>query len=259
MSRAIFRRIIIALLILMAQTVYGQENNIEKEIEQGILNFQNAQFEQALLHLEPIVQIIPENYCWNDRAILIFICESSAIAIEDFEKVILYGEKLKKINDLPIEYKIQNLNYLLGAYDALAQETKCISTIDQLKNIFTSYKSINILDAITLYYLLHKNYTEIICFEEDLKLINSDQNKGELDDITDKIAWNSVYMGLAQSFMQLEDYHKAITYLEKSLDTIIPAIEDNRSGIYQSLSRAYLELGDKKTALKYQKLAIESE
>ena len=257
MSRFIFYKIIFAfiLIILSVQNVYGQENDIEKEIEQGMLNFQNAQFEQALMHLEPIVQIIPDIDYWDERAMLIFLCESSALAVEDFEKSIKYGEIILKIDNIPLELKTTVYCDLLTAYDTFSLENKCSHIINELNELFKLSKDVCIIDKIATYYIRHNKYDEVIMLEKELNNINISQDKNEIDIIADKIAWNTIYMTLAQSFMQLENFQSAITYDNKALDTIIPAIEDNRSGIYQYLARAYQEIGDKNTALKYQKIA----
>lgn len=66
-------------------------------------------------------------------------------------------------------------------------------------------------------------------------------------------------MCMARAFSEQQEYNKSLSYLGRCLETLTPYNQENKSTIYLMMADNYNKLGDKKSALKYQKLAIECE
>lgn len=251
-------RSLVFLFCMIPQLIFGQGYEIESEMEQGINYYQNAQFNQALPHFKIVAKALSESGDDEILPVIYYLCQSCEFLNGNIGGSIPYGEKAINCNKLPSEYRIQVLRSLLSAYDELALKDKCDSTIDKLYLLWDSYKVSDIIEAIVSYYCNHEEYAKIVGVEGRLNHLNNLEASNDIDKTSNKIQMNTIYMCMAKAFSELENYNKSISYLEKCIDTLIPCTQEN-STIYLMMADSYNKLGDKKAALKYQKLAIEAE
>lgn len=172
--------IILTLLALCPQFVFGQEFNIDSELEQGVSNFQNAQFIEAFPHFEKISEVLLQSGDDEYLPVIYYFCQSCKYNSGDIAGSVLYGEKAIQFTTLPLEYQIQVLRSLLGAYDELGLEDKCLSTVTKLNLLWKSYKVTDIIEPIFSYYLTHQEYGKIIAFESDLQYLKSNDVSNDI-------------------------------------------------------------------------------
>lgn len=251
--------IILILLSLFPQFVFGQEFNIESELELGVANLQNAQFNDAFHHFEIISEVLSQSGDEEVLPVIYYLCQSCKYSCGDIAASITYGEKAIQFTTLPFEYQIQVLSSLLGAYDELGLEDKCLNTIAKLNLLWKSSKVTDIIAPLLSYYSMHKEYDKITSFDSDLQYLKSYDTSTDIDQISTTIQLNTIFMCMARAFSEQQEYDKSISYLERCLETLTPYNQENKSKIYLMMADSYNKLGDKKSALKYQKLAIECE
>lgn len=249
--------IILTLLALFPQFVFGQEYNLESELEQGVWNLQNAQFKEAFPHFEKISEMLSQSGEEEVLPVIYYFCQSCKFNSGDIASSIPFGEKAINFTTIPIEYQIQVLRTLLNAYDELGLEDKCLQTIAKLKQLWKSSKAMDIIEPLLTYYSNRQEHTKVISFENDLQSLKSNDDSNDIDKISYTIQLNTIYMCMARAFSELKDYNESISYLQKCLETLTPYTLVNKSTIYLMMADNYHKIGDKKSALKYQKLAIE--
>lgn len=251
--------IVLTLLALFPQFVSGQEFSLESELEQGVTKFQNAQFKEAFSHFEKITEVLSQSGDEEALPVIYYFCQSCKFNGGDIAGSIPYGEKALNFTTLTFEYQIQVLRSLLGAYDELGLEDKCLSTVAKLNFLWQSWKVTDIIEPLLSYYSIHQEYEKIISFESDLQFLKSNDASTDIDRISTTIQLNTIYMCMAKAFFEQTEYNKSLSYLERCLETLTPYNQENKSTIYLMMSDNYKKLGDKKSALRYQKLAIECE
>lgn len=251
--------IILTMLGLFPQFVLGQEFNLESEFEQGVSNFQNARFKEAFHHFEKISKVLSQSGDEEVLPVIYYLCQSCKYSSGDIAGSIPYGENAIQFTTLSLEYQIQVLKSLLGAYDELGLEDKCLNTIAKLNLLWNSLKVTDIMEPLLSYYSKHQEYEKITSFESDLQYLKNDDASTDIDRISTTIQLNTIYMCMARAFSELQEYNKSLSYLKRCLETLTPYNQDNKSTIYLMMADSYNKLGDKKSALKYQKLAIECE
>lgn len=251
--------ITLALLVIFPQFIYGQECDLESEMEIGVANFRNAQFKEALPHFEKISKVLSQTHDEEVLPVIYFFCQSCKLYSGDIAGSISYGEKAINFNTLSREYQIQVLKSLLIAYDELALQDKCDNTIEKINLLWKTYKVSDVIETLVSYYTSHEEYTKVISREADLQYFDNIDASTEIDQTSNTIQLNTIYMCMAKAFSELKDYKKSISYLAKCLETLTPYTQENKSTIYLMMADNYNKLGDKKLALKYQKLAFETE
>lgn len=240
-------------LAVLSQNAFGLD--IESELKHGFDAYQNFRFEEALRHLEPIIDLVPneEN---GVKSILYYLCASAAQVINDTPKSILYFERSIKAGDLPNEYESEALCGLLTAYEESGNRGKCESIVRSLTERLHDQKSLTILRTLCSYHSQVRQYEEVIKLEPELWHIDTSVSTNDISKIADTIDWNTVYTCLATSFFETGDYSNALSYYDKALSTLTPEIEDSKYNIYNNMASCQLELGHHKSALEYQTLAM---
>lgn len=249
--------IILTLLALCPQFALGQGFNLESELEQGVANVQNAQFKEAIPHFEKISEVLSQSGDEEVLPVIYYFCQLCKYNSDDIAGSISYGEKAIQFTTLPVEYQIQVLRSLLGAYDELGLEDKCLSTVAKLNLLWKSSKVTDIIEPLLSYYSTHQEYEKITSFDSDVQSLKNTDASNDIDRISTTIQLNTIYMCMARAFSEQHEYNKSLSYLEKCLETLTPYNQENKPTIYLMMADSYNKLGDKKSALKYQKLAIE--
>lgn len=251
--------IIISIITLFPQFVSGQEYNLESEMELGVVCFKNAQFKEAFPHFEKISEVLSNSGDEEVLPVIYYFCQSCKFFSGDVQGSIPYGEKAVRFKTLPPEYQIQVLKILLSAYDEFALQDKCENTIDMLKLLWKSYKVTDIIESLVTYYSTHQDYLNVIKLENDLLYLKNIDTSNDIDQTSNTVQLNSIYMCMAKAYSELNDFGRSISYLQKCIETLTPYTKENKSTIYLMMADSYNKMGDKKSALKYQKLAIETE
>lgn len=251
--------VMVSVIILFPQFISAQESNLESEMELGLAYFQDAQFKEAFPYFEKISVALSNSGDEESLPIIYYFCHSCKYLSGDIVGSIPYGENAIKFETLPSELKIQVLKSLLNAYDELACQDKCLNTIDQLKILWKSYKATDIIESLVAYYSIHEEYANVILLEKDLQYIHNTNASNEMDQRSNMIQINTIYMCMAKAYSELKDFSKSLSYLEKCIETLTPSTQENKSTIYLMMADNYNKMGDKKSALKYQKLAIDTE
>lgn len=251
--------ILFILALFIGQTASGQTVNTEKEIEEGIADFQNGMFQSSLEHLEKAVNVlsISEN-CSNDYAVLYMLCGISASQIGDIKKSTYYIEKGLSEQNLPIEYRIQMLCIQLENYNKLDKdEGEIIEKLEHYYsgNIPNTYRT-DIIVSLLSYYVEHQRNDKVLMYENKLpKMTIKDANPD--NELTAMKNWNTIYMTLGFFFSKNDNPQKALLYYKKAIKTLTPMTERNRTIIYSLIVKELLKQGDTETALKYQQKAID--
>lgn len=251
--------ILFILALFIGQTASGQTVNTEKEIEEGIADFQNGMFQSSLEHLEKAVNVlsISEN-CSNDYAVLYMLCGISASQIGDIKKSTYYIEKGLSEQNLPIEYRIQMLCIQLENYNKLDKdEGEIIEKLEHYYsgNIPNTYRT-DIIVSLLSYYVEHQRNDKVLMYENKLpKMTIKDANPD--NELTAMKNWNTIYMTLGFFFSKNDNPQKTLLYYKKAIKTLTPMTERNRTIIYSLIVKELLKQGDTETALKYQQKAID--
>ncbi len=95
--------IILILLSLFPQFVFGQEFNIESELELGVANLQNAQFNDAFHHFEIISEVLSQSGDEEVLPVIYYLCQSSKYSCVNIAALFTYGEKAIQFTTLPFE------------------------------------------------------------------------------------------------------------------------------------------------------------
>lgn len=177
----------------------------------------------------------------------------------DVNQSIKYNAKGLAISGIQMELRIQLLTFQLNNYSTLSMWSECEGIVNSMMEIYKSRKDIDLAATIISYYAGAGNHSAVIEFEKDISNFIVPELDGEMNQYANLTQWQNIYLGLAYSFLQLKEYSRALEFYQKSLDTITEGAKDNRAVIYSSMSRIYYELGDKVSALKYQKMSLESE
>lgn len=251
--------IVLTLLALFPQFVSGQEFSLDSELEQGVSNFQNAQFKEALSHFEKITEVLSQSRDEEALPVIYYFCQSCKYNSGDIAGSVPYGEKALNFTTLPFQYQIQVLRSLLGAYDELGLEDKCLSTVEKLNLLWKSSKITDIIEPLLTYYSNHQEYEKITSLESDLQYLESNDASNDIDRISKTIQLNTIYMCMAAAFSEQQEYNKSLSYLQRCLETLTPYNQENKSTICLMMADNYNKLGNKKSALRYQKIAIECE
>lgn len=257
-------QLILFVIIVIANTLslrgQCQSTNWDYELEQGVKNFQNANFKDALVHLDKIANAIPTLGIDDQNAGMIyFMCGTCSSQLGQVENSIKYNNFALKLPTLPQELTIQLLGSQLDNYNILGLYANCNSIINRMMNLYDVNKTIDIVQFLIVYYVEHQQYNEAVKFEKELSDIIVPPAQNEIDRVTNKKEWNTIYMGLAHAFTELKEYDKALNYYSKSLETVTEYNKDTRSVIYSSIAKIFEIKGDKQSAIKYKKLAIETD
>lgn len=247
------------LLVWFPQFIFGQECDLESEMQQGIANIQNAQFKEALPHFEKISQVLTQTGDEETLPVIYYLCQSCKFISGDIVGSIPYGEKAINFKSLPPEYQIQVLKSLLTAYDELALKDKCDNTIAKINLLWKTYKVSDVIETLVSYYTTHQEYTNVISRETDLQYFENIEASNGINQTSNTIQLNTIYMCMAKAYSEMKGFVKSNSYLEKCIETLTPYTQENRSTIYLMMADNFNKLGDKKSALKYQKLALETE
>lgn len=250
--------VMMSVITLFPQFVLGQEFNLESEMELGVSYFQNAQFKEAFPHFEKISEVLSHSGDEEILPVIYYFCQSCKIFSEDIGGSIPYGEKALSFKTLPSEYQIQVLKSLLSAYDELGMNDKCVLAINELNLLWKSFKVSDIIESLVNYYTNHDEYLKVITFENDLQYFKDIDALINIDKTAQAIQLNTIYMCMAKAHSELKNFNKSILYLEKCIQTLTPYTQDNMSAIYLMMADNYNKMGDKKSALKCQKLAIQT-
>lgn len=251
--------VLLVFLTISSRIKYGQTQDLNTDIEKGVQCFQNADFQQALIHLERVSDKLSSLGDKETLPIIYSICGMASFHINDFSKSIQYNEKALIYSNLPIECRVQVLTTQLNCYGELSLNEKCALTIESLSTLFNEYKSVDIIEALICYYFTNKDFAKVIEYENTLAEITQINNDTEKNRIATTFKWEYIYLSLGSSFLNLNNSEKAILYLSKCLECLTPYTEKQRSTIYALIAKAYSNIGDKKNALKYQKLSVETE
>lgn len=254
------RLINIILFSMFSLIAFGQ--NIETELQLGVTDFQDGEYADALIHLEKVVNEMPAEANNSElRTNIFFMCSTSAHAIEDYRKSIYYNDMLLSIQGLPTYYRIPSLKLQLTNYDILGMDEESEKLITELQTLeakdLPAKSRLDILEALTTYYFNHADYHKVANCE---KLLPDMVMPTSMDEVTKQattISWNTIYMVLGKSFLELNNTERALRYFSKALGNITTQIEANRSLIYRLMVDVYIKQGDAKQALKYQKKSIE--
>lgn len=247
-------------MILLPYRVEAQVVNWNKEFEYGFTKLQHGSWVEALLHLEKIVNALTSlNLEAETEGLVYFACGMCTQQMGDIKKSIQYNSKALEITEIPIELRILLLSSQLQNYSDLSLNNECDEIVNDMMKIYSSRKDINLADKIMTYYSAQSQFSKVIEFEKDIPNLIVPLSSTEIDKNSNTIQWNTIYMNLARSFVELKEFGKALSYYQKSLETVTEYNMKNLSVIYGSMSKAYYEIGDKTSALKYQKLCVESE
>ena len=247
-------------MILLPYRVEAQVVNWDKEFDYGFTKLQHGNWEEALFHLEKIVNALTSLSLEADaEGMVYFACGMCTQEMGDVKKSIQYNSKALEITRIPIELRIQLLSSQLQNYSDLSLNNECDEIVNDMMKIYSSRKDINLADKIMTYYSAQGQFSKVIEFEKDIPNIIEPLSTTEIDKISNTIQWNTIYMNLAHSFVELKQFDKALGYFQKSLETVTEYNMESLSVIYGAMSKAYYEIGDKTSALKYQKLSLEFE
>lgn len=255
------RLINIILFSMFSLIVFGQ--NIETELQLGVTDFQNGEYTDALIHLEKVVNEIPTEADNGELRInIFFMCSTSAHAIEYYRKSIYYNDMLLSIQGLPTYYRILALTLQLTNYDVLSMDEESEKLTNELQRLLDtkdlSAKSrLDIIEALTNYHCNHTDYCKVVDYEKLLPNIVMTTGMNESTKQAVTISWNTIYMVLGKSFLELNNTERALRYFTKALENITPQIEANRSLIYRLMVDVYIKQNNPKQALKYQKKSME--
>ena len=248
------------IILLLPYQSKAQVVDWDDEFENGFTKFQQGNWADALLHLEKIANALPSLSLEADaEGMVYFACGMCIQQMGDVKKSIQYNSKALEISGIPIELRIQLLSSQLQNYSDLSLNNECEEIVNDMMKIYSSRKDINLADKIMTYYSAQSQFSKVIEFEKDIPNLIVPLATSEIDKISNTIQWNTIYMCLAHSFVELKEFDKALVYFQKSLETVTEYNMENLSVIYGSMSKAYYEIGDKTSALKYQKLSLESE
>lgn len=247
-------------MILLPYRVEAQVVNWDKEFDYGFTKLQHGNWEEALFHLEKIVNALTSLSLEADaEGMVYFACGMCTRQMGDVKKSIQYNSKALEITRIPIELRIQLLSSQLQNYSDLSLNNECDEIVNDMMKIYSSRKDINLAAEIMTYYSAQGQFSKVIEFEKDIKKLIAPLATTEMDKISNTIQWNTIYMNLAHSFVELKQFDKALGYFQKSLETVTEYNMESLSVIYGAMSKAYYEIGDKTSALMYQKLCVESE
>lgn len=255
------RLISIILFSMFSLIVLGQ--NIETELQLGVTDFQNGKYADALMHLEKVVNEMPTEVNNSELRTNIFLmCSTSAHVIEDYRKSMYYNNMLLAIQGLPTYYQILALKLQLTNYDVLGMDEESEKLINELQILLEikdlpSESRLVILEALTSYYFNHTDYHKVANCEKLLPDTVMPTNMDESTKQAMMIAWNTIYMTLGESFLELNDTERALRYFSKALENITSPIEAIRPLVYRLMVDGYIKQGDAKQALKYQKKSME--
>lgn len=252
--------ITIIVIFSMPAQLQAQVIDWNSEFEFGFTKFKEGNWKEAFPHLEKIANALPSlGLDENGECMIYFACGTCAQQMGDIKKCIQYNTKALAISGIPVELRIQLLTSQLDNYSGLSMKNECERIINDMMGIYRSRKDINLVHEIMSYYLKEGKFSKVIEFEKDIPNFIVPLATNEMDKISNSIQWNSIYVCLAHSYDELKMYDKALNYFQKGLDTTTEYNKEMQSAIYESISKIYNKTGDKKSALKYQKLAVESE
>ena len=223
----------------------------DSEFECGFAEYKHGNWREALSHLEKIANALPSlSSDENSIGMLYLICGSCKQELGDIKSSIDYYSKALIMKGIQIELRTQLLCSQLNNYSALSMRNECETIINDMMKIFNVRKDIVLVEQIMSFYLKEGMYLKIISFENDITNIIASSRNTETNKDLHTIQLNSIYMCLAHSFSELNEYNKALVYCEKSLATINEYNKKNKSIIYAYMSKIYYDIGDKASALK---------
>lgn len=250
--------VLFIITLFISQTALGQVVNAEKEIEEGIADFQNGMFQSALGHLEKAINVLPiSEVSSNDYTILYYICGTSASQTGDINKSTYYIEKCLSTTNLPTEYRIQMLCIQLQNYNELDKDCKKI--VEELEHYYSSdiptqYK-VDIIAALLPFYIRQGENDNVLEFEKELPFVAA--NDIDPNSEVSKITWNTIYMTMGDFFRKMDDSQKALSYFLKAIETLTQITEHNRAIIYSSIALELIKQGKTEAALKYQQETVD--
>lgn len=248
------------LFILWPSCIKAQNVNLGSEIELGFTKFQEGDWTEALAHLEIISSNLSSLGADTDiERTVYYACGMCAQRIGELNKSIAYNVKALELPNTPMDMTIQLLCSQLQNYSDLSMMNNCKKIIERMMNIYRLHKYIDLAQSVMEYYSRIGSYNKVIEFEKDLPQLIVPTANTEMNKISNTIQWNTIYLSLAHSFSELRDFPNALTYYQKGLETVTEYNKEMLSVIYASISKIYDLQGDKSSALKYQKLALESE
>ena len=257
-----FRIMLFAIMIifLLPNLSKAQAINWNEELELGCKRFECGDWKNAYSHLYKIVNVLPSlGLDAHSEGMVYYMCGVCTQQMGDVNQSINYYAKGLAVSEIQMELRIQLLGFQLNNYSDLSMWSECEEIVNSMMEIYNSRKEIDLASYIMAYYVGVGKHSAVIEFEKDIPNFILPEPNGEMDQYANLIQWQNIYLGLAYSFSQLKMYPKALDYYQKSLDTITEGAKDNRAVIYSSMSRIYYELGDKASALKYQKMSLEVE
>ena len=250
----------IMIILLLPNLSKAQVTNWNDELEQGCMKFGCGDWENAFSHLHKIVNALPSlGFDAHSEGMVYYMCGVCTQQMGDVNQSIKYNAKGLAISGIQMELRIQLLTFQLNNYSTLSMWSECEGIVNSMMEIYKSRKEIDLAASIISYYAGAGNHSAVIEFEKDISNFIVPELDGEMNQYANLTQWQNIYLGLAYSFLQLKEYSKSLEFYQKSLDTITERTKDNRAVIYSSMSRIYYELGDKASALKYQKMSLESE
>lgn len=259
-TRILSLYVILMVIILYPSQANAQNVNWDNEIEQGFTKFQEGDWAGAFVHLEKISNALSSIGTDTDiERTVYFACGLCTQQMGELNKSIAYNSKALELPNTPIDMTIQLLGSQLHNYSELSMKDNCEKAVDRMMEIYKSYRYIDLAQSIMTYYSEIGNFNKVIEFETDLSRLIIPTEKTEMEKISNAIQLNTIYMCLAHSYMELKDFTKALQYYNKSLETVTEYNKNNLSLIYAAISQIYDIKGNRAEALKYQKLAVESE
>lgn len=260
--RYIIKTIFAVTILMFPMNISAQEIDIENEIMLGYSEFQSGQFRGALSHFEKVIGFINRYQIEeipSETLLSIYVVSGTcAQAIGNYNRSLDYCNKALSLQNVPEEYLIPILSTKLQLSEVLSIKDECNATEKKLLKLYSTNKDVDLVQALTSYYLAHEKYEDIIRFEPDLLTLKS-KDDSEIDLLSNRIAMENIYTAMGKSFFELSDYDKSLKYFLKALDFLTKYTEKNRSMIYAYISNVYEKIGDRENSLKYQKLAIECE
>lgn len=252
--------IIVTSFVVYPCQIVAQDVNWDIEFEQGFTQFQQGNFGEALPHLEKIANALPLLDAGTEvERTVYFVCGMCAQQMGDLHKSIVYNSKALELQDTPIELTIQLWGSQLQNYSELSMNENCVKTVERMMDIYRQHKYIDLVQSIMTYYSGVGDFKKVTEFEKDLSEFILPVVNSEMDEISNTIQWNTIYMSLAHSYKEINDLAKALHYYQKAATTITEYKRANLSLIYAAMSQIYELQGDKSSALKYQKLSVDCE
>lgn len=260
--RYIINTIFTVAVLIWSMNISAQEIDIENEFILGYSEYQSGQFGSALSHFEKVISSINQNQneeIPSEALLPIYVASGTcAQAIGNYKQSLDYCNKALDLQNIPEEYLVALLSTKLQLCDELSFTDECSATEKKLLKLYSTNKDVEVVQALTSYYLAHEKYEEIIRFEPDLFTLKS-KNDSEINLLSNRIAMENIYNAMGKSFFELSVYDKSLKYFLKAIDYLTAYTEKDRSMIYTYISNVYEKIGDRENSLKYQRLAIECE